>query len=103
VTDQLSMFRTGAYGDTAISPDFDGETYEPARDKARLTGQLGRVRALMSDGEWRTLRQIAEAVTGSEAGVSARLRDLRKVKFGAHGVERRRVDGGLFEYRLVSG
>jgi hypothetical protein len=42
------------------------------------------MKALMSDGKPLTLRQIAEAVNGSEAGVSARLRDLRKERFGRH-------------------
>jgi hypothetical protein len=80
---------------------FDGVTFEPAQDAARLTGQLERVRNLMCDGQWRTLSEIAVRVGGSEAGVSARLRDLRKEKFGAHTVERKRVDGGLWVYRVI--
>jgi hypothetical protein len=58
----------------------------------------------MSDGAWRTLEEIRSRVGGSEAAISARLRDLRKDKFGGHIVEsRRRGDGsrGLWEYRLV--
>lgn len=81
--------------------NFDGGTYEPEQDAARLTGQLHAVMALMKDGEFRTLRQIADQVNGSEAGVSARLRDLRKPRFGGHTVNRQRVDGGLFSYQLV--
>lgn len=80
---------------------FDGETYEPEHDAKRLRSQLERVFYLMRDGEWRSLGRIAELAGGSEASVSARLRDLRKEKFGAHEVDRRRVEGGLFEYRLV--
>ena len=83
--------------------EFDGDTYEPDKDKARLTGQLGRVFAVMSDGHWHSLREIADKAKGSEASVSARLRDLRKEKFGSYEVERRRLDGGLFQYRLVTG
>lgn len=63
--------------------------------------QLARVRALMEDGQWRTLRQIAEAVfPASEAGVSARLRDLRKDGLK---VERERVAPGrsLWRYRVL--
>jgi len=40
---------------------------------------------------------------GSEAGISARLRDFRKIKFGGHKVYRRRrgeASKGLHEYRL---
>jgi hypothetical protein len=82
---------------------FDGVTFDPALDGHRLTGQLARVYALMADGHWRTLRQIAAAAGGTEAAVSARLRDLRKSKFGGHTVERRRVAGanGLWEYRVA--
>ena len=83
---------------------FDGETYDPPIDSSRLTSQLARVTALMSDGMWRTLHEISVSVFSSEAGVSARLRDLRKSKFGGHTVDKRRrglVDRGLFEYRLV--
>ncbi len=87
---------------TRSAPRFDGSTIAP-EDVVRLTGQLARVKALMGDGAWRTLREIAEAVGGSEAGVSARCRDLRKRRFGAHTVERRRVAGGLFEYRIEVG
>jgi hypothetical protein len=79
---------------------FDGETYEPARDYVRLTGQMAEVHKLMSDGKWRTLGQIADVVRGSEAAISARLRDLRKEKYGALTVERRYLADGLFQYRL---
>jgi len=82
---------------------FDGETYEPTTDKARLTRQVERVYALMKDGEWRTLAEIADLVDASEAGVSARLRDFRKLRFGGYLVERRRngrPERGRFEYRL---
>jgi DNA-binding NarL/FixJ family response regulator len=68
-------------------------------DRERLNSQLWRVYRLMRDGKPRTLKQIADAVRGSESSVSARLRDLRKARFGGHQVERRRVAGGLWEYR----
>jgi hypothetical protein len=83
-----------------VLPPFRGKTYEPAKDEARLKTQLERVRALCLDGRWRTLHEIAEAVHGSEAGVSARLRDLRRQRFGGFLVERRRVSGGLHEYKV---
>jgi predicted ArsR family transcriptional regulator len=57
----------------------------------------------MVDGKWRTLREIADALTIPEASASARLRDLRKERFGNYQVERqRRGEGrkGLFEYRM---
>ena len=80
---------------------FDGDTYSPAHDQTRLNSQLRRVYDLMRDGQYRTLREIAEAVGGSEAGVSARLRDCRKPRFGGCEVKRRRVAGGLYEYAIL--
>jgi len=80
---------------------FDGETYEPKRDRVRLTGQLARVFYAMRGAEWTTLRDLADLAQGSEAGVSARLRDLRKQRFGGHTIERRRVTDGLWEYRML--
>jgi hypothetical protein len=56
----------------------------------------------MADGRWRTLGEIQAACGGSEAAVSARLRDLRKVRHQSHIVERRRVAGGLWEYRVTT-
>ena len=87
------------------SPHFDGETYEPAKDHVRLGGQLLRVWDVVCDEEWRTLGEIREATGDPEASVSARLRDLRKPKFGGHVLERRRrgddEDTGLYEYRIL--
>lgn len=86
--------------------EFDGETYDPEQDGARLTTQLDRVLYTICDGGWHTLEGIQSSITDefgkeySQPGISARLRDLRKERFGSLDVERRRVDGGLWEYRL---
>lgn len=83
---------------------FDGATFDPETDCARLMSLLARVESLMRDGQWRTLSEISRITCGSEASVSARLRDLRKEKFGGHIVERRRrgpPEAGLWEYRLI--
>jgi hypothetical protein len=85
-----------------LIPTFDGATFEPARDGERLTSQLIRVKELMLDGQWRSLPQIAAVVGGSEAGVSARLRDLRKPRNGAYTVNRRHVTDGLHEYQVIA-
>jgi len=81
----------------------DGQTFDSALDGERLNAQTKRVYSLMSDGNWRTLREISAAVGDPEASVSARLRDLRKPKFGAFIVDRRRRGEpslGIWEYRL---
>lgn len=79
--------------------DFDGETYERPRDHDRLFAQLNRVRGVMADHVWHTLDAIADRTGDPPASISARLRDLRKDKFGRLTIERRYVTGGLFEYR----
>ena len=81
---------------------FDGETYSSPRDGRRLTKQLERVRLLMWDGRWRSLAAISEAVEAPSASVSARIRDLRKPKFGGYTVERRNAGGGVWDYRLTA-
>ena len=54
-----------------------GQSYDANLDAARLGTLLERVRNSMLPGNWVTLRQLAEWCGGSEAGVSARLRELR--------------------------
>jgi len=73
-------------------------------DFARIGSQRALVLAYMSAGTWWKLAELAEVTGASEAGVSARIRDLRKPSYGGHTVERRKVApgrGALNEYRLV--
>lgn len=81
---------------------FDGATIVPDRDTGRLAAQLDRVRAAMAGGQWVTLASLAQATGDPEASCSARLRDLRKPKFGGHTIERQYVSRGLFRYRMVT-
>ncbi len=81
---------------------FDGPCYDQQADQARLTGQLRRVYDLMCDGAWRSLYDIAAATGDPAPSISAQLRHLRKPRFGAFRVDKRRVDkGGLWLYRLA--
>lgn len=85
-------------------PRFDGPDYDPDLDRDRLTTQLDRIRALMLDGGWRTLSEIAQTTGDHEASVSAQLRHLRKQRFGAYRVLKRRRGEkrrGLFEYQVL--
>lgn len=88
-----------------MTDDFDGATFSPVLDGSRLTSQLWHVRQLMSNGNWWTLAALAEGVNGTEAAVSARLRDLRKPRFGGHHVEKKRDTSlkGVWLYRLALG
>jgi hypothetical protein len=83
-----------------------GSTYDETLDQARLSTQLLRVYRLLSDSDrWYTLREIADGIgAGSEAGVSARLRQLRG-QFGFVVDKRRRGEpkAGCWEYRLSGG
>ncbi len=83
---------------------FDGETFLPLFDQKRLSSQYGRVFECMKDGQWRTYSEISTITGDPEASISARLRDMRKAKFGAHTVNDRRRGNpmrGLWEYQLL--
>lgn len=81
----------------------DGETYVAPFDYDRLNNQAKRVYDCISNGSWWTLADIAAKTHDPEASISARLRDLRKPRFGALDIEHRRVHQGKgeWEYRLV--
>ena len=89
--------------DFTVPARFDGVTYEPALDRTRLTAQVKIVWALMLDRRWRSLHEIHQQCGAPEASISARLRDLRKTRFGGHMVNRRRrtIEAGTWEYQLV--
>ena len=101
----MSRLKEALLGDVPyVAPPaaFGGSTYVPERDYLRLKGQLKRVYDTMKDGEWWTDRGLAFAVGCTEGSAAARRRDLRKEKYGSHEIERRHIDGGLFEYRMKS-
>ena len=87
-----------------VLPLFDGPTYKAEHDAERLSRLLDKVFDCMRDRRFRTLQEIQAITGGSEAGVSARLRDLRKSRWGGHTVERRRrgeAARGIYEYQLI--
>jgi len=79
----------------------DGETYNAEFDYDRLNRQMKRVWSVMADEKWHTLYEIGRITSEPEASISARIRDLRKAKFGGHIVERRYLGDGTWEYRLA--
>ena len=79
---------------------FDGQTYDHNQDAVRLKGQLLRVFNVLKDGYWVSLEDIARMANAPGDSVSARLRDLRKEKFGGYTVHRKNKGGGLWLYRL---
>lgn len=83
---------------------FDGPGYDPDLDIDRLTGQIRRIWGCLRSGRWLTLQEIEEETGDPQASISAQLRHLRKRRFGAWEVKKRRRggDGGaLWEYRLT--
>ncbi len=85
-----------------IAMHFDGKTIREDPDAPiRLTTMLGRVLVELGDGEWHTIAQLQAVAGGMQTSISARLRDLRKPKFGARRVERKLLHNGLYIYRLV--
>jgi hypothetical protein len=83
---------------------FDGVTIVPEFDRIRLGKQLRRVLQCLLIGDWLTLAEIRHRTRDPEASISARIRDLRKPKFGGHTIDRRRrgePSDGLWEYRLA--
>lgn len=79
----------------------DGKTYDDSRDRARLNRQALAVYDVMKDGHWRTLGQIADLTDEPEASISARLRDLRKPRFGGFVVDRMYLCDGIWQYRVL--
>lgn len=80
---------------------FNGADYDHERDSERLSGQQGRIITAMKNGEWRTLREIAEMTGDPEPSISAQLRHLRKPRFGGHTINRNYAGNGLYQYQLI--
>lgn len=79
---------------------FDGPG-DSSRD-GRLKSQLVRVYEAMLTEQWIDLYWLSQATRAPEASISARIRDLRKPRFGGFTVESRERSPGHFEYRLRS-
>lgn len=71
----------------------------PSDRKRRATQRAGVMRAL-NRGRWLSLKDF-QGVKGSDSGISARIRDARKPKFGGHKIVCRRDEGGVYRYKLV--
>lgn len=84
---------------------FDGHADdEGAAKDPRLQTQLERVFEHMTgEFRWHTLENVARALNIPQSSVSARLRDLRKPRFGGFLVERQLVQDGLYLYRVHGG
>jgi len=81
---------------------FDGNTYDTKRDYRRLSTQLISVREFLEDhrGSFFTLAELEHELDYPQASISARLRDLRKTKFGSYVIARRYRSAGTCEYAM---
>lgn len=80
---------------------FDGADYIEERDYQRLAKNHLKLKELMKDCIYRTLREISDFTGIPEASVSAGLRDFRKEKFGGHTLNKRYEGNGLYSYQLI--
>lgn len=85
-----------------MPPPFKGSDVIEGYDTARLTGQRLRIRDLMADGVYRTLREISDVTGDGESSVSAQLRHLEN-QHGYFKHKRRRglETNGCWEYTVV--
>lgn len=78
-------------------PRFHGETFDCEVDHDRLKNNMQRVFFLMLDGQWHFPEEIQKV--GGAKGLT-RVRAMREAQFGGLTVEKERVSGGLWRYRL---
>lgn len=103
------LFRpvVGPHGVNYEAARFDGDAgIEDLADHERLARQLDKVEHVMIDGRWRTLSELSKLIDAPTPSISARLRDLRKPRFGGYDVQRRQrtmAAKGTYEYRVVGG
>jgi hypothetical protein len=85
----------------------DTFNFEP---KGPTTGTLNSwVLSLLAAGRWYAPWELCREIQlryltmTSDSSITARLRDLRKPRYGAHVIEKqRRANSSAYEYRLVS-
>jgi hypothetical protein len=83
-----------------------GPAYSPVLDGERIQKQHEVIRDFMlagvapAHGGWYTLAELHAKLSYPEASISAQLRHLRKERFGAYRVEKRRRNDSQWEYAL---
>jgi len=64
--------------------------------------QLQQVLQILQLGSWVTLYSMASLIGASDAGISARVRDLRKSQHGGYNIIKRKISKSTWQYRLVN-
>jgi hypothetical protein len=95
---QIGLFETPAV-------TFHGADFQPERDRARLQTQFEMVRAVCSDGAWRTLERLCiELRKRFPSGRFPQQSVYRQMRYlTEHGftVERAYLGDGLYQYRAI--
>jgi hypothetical protein len=85
-----------------------GPQLELRLEKVRPVNLTFLVGHILSTGKWMMPHEIQRVLKDSygemhsDSSITARLRDLRKAKFGAYTIEKRKREGSnAYEYRLV--
>lgn len=101
---QASMKNSTTDYGPLFSGDFDGKHFDPELDAVRLTQQMRDVFECLCGGHgWLTVSEIKGMTGHPEASISAQLRNMRKVKFGALDIRGRYREGTrTFEYKYLS-
>lgn len=74
-------------------------------EETRINNQRGRVRQWLyaNVGRWVLVEEFTFKKRGEgSAAITARIRDMRKARFGSHEIKCRRREAGLYEYKLVA-
>ena len=101
------MFVDFVYGNAeAKAREYFDFNAEPLSIKI-LNGQVLRYLRIRKSGWWEPCELVAKVLTEtgtmvSDSSITARLRDLRKPRYGAHIIEKRKREGSrAYEYRLA--
>ena len=84
-----------------MNGDRSGKNFSRARDGERLARQTRAVWNVMRVMGWRTLPELASVLDEPQQSISARLRDLRKPRFGGWDVQRQYEGNGVWAYRVL--
>ncbi len=82
------------------TPDFKGATYRRGVDGKRLGGQFERIWAIMRDGEYHTIAEVAEKTGDPAQSVGRQIRYIRSKPRGSHVLEREYRGNGLYAFRV---
>lgn len=96
----VSVYRLVTDGPPPPLPDAEAILADAAAAAEARAGQLDRIKAVIRDGRWRTLEEIAAQANAPHASVSAQLRNLRKPAMGGWDIEKKSAGRGLYQYRL---